>query len=109
MNSTYTATDSAGYGLTAQFGRAAIAVAIAFLLIWLYFDADSSRCFAHALRRHWSTSISFSNIHYPLCAALILMGASLTELINEKEVEVGYRWYFAGSISTATLCIGSEY
>ena len=105
MNATYVAF-SGEYGPQAMFWRASLSIVIPFLIIWLYFDNDSSRTFVHGLKRHWFTSISFTHLHFPLCASLILMSSALVKLIKEEAVEIGYLWYFSGSISMATACIG---
>ena len=75
------------------------------MLIWLYYDADSSRTYQHALRRNALTSLLFTVVHFPLSAALILAGASISELIRSKEEEGGLLWYFSGSVGTVLLCI----
>jgi len=93
------------YGLSKEFGRSALGVTLAFLICWLFFDADAARVFVHALRRNWFTSISFTNIHLPLCASLILMASSMHMLVANDEVEQGYLWFFSGSLATTVLCI----
>ncbi|PWN46711.1 hypothetical protein IE53DRAFT_322468, partial [Violaceomyces palustris] len=105
INSTFVAT-SGTYGANEEFGRSALAISIAFMLIWLYYDADASRTFQHALRRNWFTSITFCHLHFPLTASLILMSSSLAKLVSHSEVSRGYLWYFGGSLATAVLCIG---
>ncbi|PWN43216.1 hypothetical protein IE81DRAFT_346811 [Ceraceosorus guamensis] len=89
-----------------KFWRSALAITIAFSIIWLYFDADASRTFVHALRRHWLHSISWTHVHFPLCAALILLASALAKLVGEHEVEQGFLWFFAGSMSTVMVCFG---
>ncbi len=106
LNSTYTAT-AGSYGFSQQYGRAALAVVIAFSFMWLTFDADGSRTFCHALRRHWWRAITFTNLYYPLCASLILMSSALYKLIQAEAVESGFQWYFGGSLSVAVLCIAA--
>jgi low temperature requirement protein LtrA len=105
MSATYTAY-AGEHGPQAKFWRASLGIVIAFMLMWLYFDADSSRTFVHGLKRHWFTSITFSNIHFPLCAALVLMGSSMAKMIAQEAVEIRYLWFFSGSIATAMFCIG---
>lgn len=94
------------YGVQDEFGRAALGIAISVLVIWIYYDADGSRVYQHALRRNSFTSITFSHIHYPLTAALVLMAAALSSLISHAEIQGGYVWYFAGSASCVLVCLG---
>lgn len=84
-------------GLDSEYGRAAFAVCISFLLMLLYFDCDASRAFIHALRRHWLTSIANIQLHWPLSAGLILMSAALPTMVSERTSEMGFRWYFGQS------------
>jgi low temperature requirement protein LtrA len=105
MNATFIAV-SGEFGPQRMYWRACLSVVIPFLLIWLYFDNDSSRTFVHALKRHWFTSITFTHLHFPLCASLILMSSALVKLIQQEAVEIGYLWFFSGSIATSVLCIG---
>ncbi|UZJ54017.1 hypothetical protein CBS101457_003337 [Exobasidium rhododendri] len=105
MNATFVAY-SGEYGPQKMYWRACLGLIIPFLLIWLYFDNDSSRTFVHGLKRHWFTSISFTHLHFPLCASLILMSSSLVKLIKEEAVETGYLWFFSASIASALACIG---
>ncbi|CAD6920460.1 unnamed protein product [Tilletia controversa] len=102
--SNYTA-QTGTFGLSYEFGRSALAVTLAFLICWLFFDADAARTFVHALRRNWFTSISFTTLHLPLCASLVLMASAMHKLVAEDEVEQGYLWYFSGSLSVTILCI----
>lgn len=105
ISSTFVATEGT-YGLNSEFGRAALGITISFFVTWLYYDADASRVFQHALRRNAFTSISFCHIHFPLTAALILMAASLSRLISENDVSQGYVWYFGASLACVMGCIG---
>ncbi|KAE8241871.1 hypothetical protein A4X13_0g7224 [Tilletia indica] len=100
----YVAEDKS-FGLSLEFGRSALAITLAFLICWLFFDADAARVFVHALRRNWFTSISFTTIHLPLCASLILMSAAMHKLVAYDKAERGYLWYFSGSLSLTVLCI----
>lgn len=105
MNATYQA--AAGeYGPQRMFGRACFSIVIPFMLIWLYFDNDSSRVFVHGLKRHWFASITFTHLHFPLCAGLVLMSSAMTQLIKEEAVDVRFLWYFSGSVSLVMICIG---
>ncbi|SPO28447.1 uncharacterized protein UTRI_04844 [Ustilago trichophora] len=94
------------YGVNPEFGRAALGITISVLVIWIYYDADGSRVYQHALRRNSFTSITFGHIHYPLTASLVLMAASLSSLISHDKIKGGYVWYFGGSASCVLLCLG---
>lgn len=104
VSSTFTA--SKKYGLTDKFGRSSLAICCSFFIIWLYYDADSSRTFQHALRRHAITSSMFSALHFPLTAALILLGSSLTQMINLRDESDGYLWFWSGSCAVYLLIVG---
>ncbi|KAJ1024947.1 hypothetical protein NDA18_004233 [Ustilago nuda] len=93
------------FGINAEFGRAALGITISVFVIWIYYDADGSRVYQHALRRNSFTSITFCHIHYPLTASLVLMAASLSSLISNEEIKGGYVWYFGGSLSCVLLCL----
>lgn len=105
MNATYVAY-SGEYGPQSMFWRAALSIVIAFLLMWIYFDVDSSRTFVHGLKRHWFTSISYTHLHFPLCAALILMSSSLAMLITREAVEQESLWFFSGSLALVMFIMG---
>lgn len=112
INSTYVARlndHETLVGVNPMFGRSALAIGCSFMLIWLYYDADSSRTYQHALRRNWLTSHAFSLIHFPLSASLILAGASLAKLIKDEDGEesASYLWYWSGSCFVALLCIAT--
>lgn len=93
------------YGLSSEFGRGSLAICLAFFIIWLYYDADSSRTFQHALRRHTISSILYTAVHFPLTASLILAGSSLGQLIETKQDSQAFTWYLSGSCCTALCCI----
>jgi len=97
---TYVAEDSE-VGLSANFGKAVCGLITAFMLAWLYFDSDASRTFLHALRRNIFTSITYGHLHFPFCAALILIPAALTKMMSRKHSSTGIRWFFCGGIATA--------
>ena len=94
------------YGVNPEFGRAALGITISVLVIWIYYDADGSRVFQHALRRNSFTSITFCHIHYPLTASLVLLAASLSSLVSHDKVKTGYVWYFGGSAACVMVCLG---
>ncbi|KAG9036713.1 hypothetical protein FRB95_008044 [Tulasnella sp. JGI-2019a] len=97
---------SSQYGPHPEYWRALMGLSISSSLCWIYFDADSSRVFIHALRRHWFTSISYTHIHWPLCASLILMSAGLARMVASDHFEnSGYRWMFSGALASAIFCL----
>lgn len=104
ISSTFVASEDS-YGLSPKFGRSSMAICIAFLIIWLYYDADSSRTFQHALRRHSITSALYTAVHFPLTASLILGGSSLGRLIKSTEDSQEFTWFLSGSCCTALICI----
>ncbi|PWN32444.1 uncharacterized protein FA14DRAFT_181133 [Meira miltonrushii] len=104
MSSTFIAQPDE-YGPRPQYWRAALSITIAFMLMWLYFDVDSSRTFVHGLRRNWFTSITYTHLHFPLCASLILMSSTLSTMIHEEAVDQNFLWFFSASISIAMLCM----
>ncbi|KAG8858347.1 hypothetical protein FRB91_009932 [Serendipita sp. 411] len=83
------------------YGKAICGLMIAFNFCWLYFDAECSHRFLHALRRHWFTGLTFTNLHYPLSAALILAGAATSRMTQEDEVTEAINWYFGGGLGVA--------
>jgi len=46
-----------------------------------------ARTFLHALRRNGFTSTTWTLLHYPLSAALILASAAMPALVQESETE----------------------
>jgi low temperature requirement protein LtrA len=91
-------------GVHTEYGRASLGISCAFFIAWLYFSAESSRRYTHALRRHWVSAILFGQLHFPLTSALILVGASMAALVAEQQVVQGLRWYFSGGVAIAVLC-----
>jgi hypothetical protein len=49
---------------------------------WLYFRAETSSHFQHAIRRHWLTGISWSLIHVPLSMSFVVLGVSISALLG---------------------------
>lgn len=95
---------SAQVGFKSIYGSAIAGLVIAFNFCWLYFDAECSHTFVHAMRRHWFTSITFTNLHFPLCAALILVSAATSRMTQQvDEVTPAICWYFAGGLGTALI------
>ncbi|KAG9106737.1 hypothetical protein FRC07_008752, partial [Ceratobasidium sp. 392] len=65
-----------------------------------------SHTFVHAMRQHWFTSITFTNLHFPLCAALILVSAATSRMTQHvEEVTPAIRWYFSGGLGVALVCM----
>ncbi|CUA75340.1 hypothetical protein RSOLAG22IIIB_05843 [Rhizoctonia solani] len=86
------------------YGSAVSGLIIAFNFCWLYFDAECSHKFVHAMRRHWFTSITFTNLHFPLCASLILVSAATSRMTQHaEEITSAIRWYFGGGLGVALI------
>lgn len=98
LNATYRASPDS-LGLSEEYGRSALAVITGFALIWLYFDADGSRCFVHALRRNPFTAICFNLAHFVLTGSLILLSSALPGLISEEKSSEGVRWFYGASMA----------
>ncbi|CAE6458086.1 hypothetical protein ACGC1H_006833 [Rhizoctonia solani] len=94
----------ADVGFKSIYGSAVSGLIIAFNFCWLYFDAECSHTFVHAMRRHWFTSITFTNLHFPLCASLILVSAATSRMTQHtEEVTSAMRWYFGGGLGVALI------
>ncbi|CUA75353.1 hypothetical protein RSOLAG22IIIB_05858 [Rhizoctonia solani] len=94
----------ADVGFKSIYGSAVSGLIIAFNFCWLYFDAECSHNFVHAMRRHWFTSITFTNLHFPLCASLILVSAATSRMTQHtEEVSSAIRWYFGGGLGVALI------
>ncbi|KAF8594592.1 hypothetical protein BDV93DRAFT_549179 [Ceratobasidium sp. AG-I] len=95
---------SAQVGFKSIYGSAIAGLIIAFNFCWLYFDAECSHTFVHAMRRHWFTSITFTNLHFPLCASLIIVSAATSRMTQHvDQVNSAIRWYFAGGLGVALI------
>ncbi|QRV83039.1 low temperature requirement protein LtrA [Ceratobasidium sp. AG-Ba] len=95
---------AAEVGFKSIYGSAICGLIIAFNFCWLYFDAECSHNFVHAMRRHWFTSITFTNLHFPLCASLILVSAATSRMTQHvDEVTPAIRWYFSGGLGVALI------
>ncbi|CCA67754.1 hypothetical protein PIIN_01578 [Serendipita indica DSM 11827] len=91
-------------GFKKIYGNAVCGLIIAFNFGWLYFDAECSHRFLHALRRNWFTGLTFTNLHFPLSAALILAGAATSRMTqHEDQVNDAIRWYFGGGLGCAMI------
>ncbi|ELU38088.1 LtrA domain-containing protein [Rhizoctonia solani AG-1 IA] len=75
------------------FKSAVSGLIIAFNFCWLYFDAECR-----------FTSITFTNLHFPLCASLILVSAATSRMTQHtEEVTSAIRWYFGGGLGVALI------
>ncbi|KAG8701445.1 hypothetical protein FRC09_005368 [Ceratobasidium sp. 395] len=93
-------------GLSRVYGTALFALLVAFNFCWLYFDADCTTEFIHAMHRHWFTSVTYTNLHFPLCAALIIVAAAtykMTQHPNKITPVIG--WYFSGGLGVALISL----
>ena len=54
----------------------------------------STRRSDSACRRHWWTSISWTQLHLPLSGAIVLLASALNKMVLEKDIGQGHRWYF---------------
>lgn len=90
------------------YGSAICGLILAFNLCWLYFDAECSLRFLHAIRRHWFTGLTFTNLHFPLCASLILVSAAMSRMTQDPDnVSQPLRWYFGGGLSCAMFSMAA--
>ncbi|KAG8783714.1 hypothetical protein FRC15_004674 [Serendipita sp. 397] len=101
----YIAEEESEIGPRGEFWRSALGVVIAFLLCWIYFDADSCKVFVHAIRRHWFSSITWTQLHLPLCAGLVIAAAAVHKMILKQYIDQGLRWYFAGGMAAIMICL----
>jgi hypothetical protein len=51
------------------------------------------------------SSVTWTDIHWPLCCALILVSAALSRLTPSGEVNSGVRWFFGGGLGCALVCL----
>lgn len=99
---------SSQIGIQSIFGNAICGLLIAFNFCWLYFDAECSHRFIHALRRHWFSGLTFTNLHIPLCASLILASAAMSRMTQHEDlVTPAIRWYFGGGLGCAMLSMAA--
>ncbi|PVG04111.1 hypothetical protein CPB86DRAFT_778353 [Serendipita vermifera] len=104
----YHATDSQ-IGFKNIYGNAICGLMIAFNFCWLYFDSECSRRFVHALRRHWFTGVSFTALHFPLCSALIIASAAISQMTKNgnEQLSMELRWYFGGGLGCAMIVMAT--
>ncbi|EUC59835.1 Low temperature requirement protein LtrA, partial [Rhizoctonia solani AG-3 Rhs1AP] len=100
-------TSRADVGFKSIYASAVSGLIIAFNFYWLYFDAECSHTFVHAMRRHYRfTPITFTNLHFPLCAYLIFVSAATSRMAQRTEqVTLAIRWYFDGGLGVALISI----
>ncbi|PVG04558.1 hypothetical protein CPB86DRAFT_777843 [Serendipita vermifera] len=95
-------------GFQRIYGIAICGLMTAFNLCWLYFDAECSARFVHALRRHWFAGTMFTTLHFPLCAALLIVSAAMSYFTkHETEAPEAIRWYFGGGLGCSMLCLAA--
>lgn len=99
--------DSKEIGPHGEYARSCLGVTLAFLLCWIYFDADSCKVFVHAIRRHWFSSITWTQLHLPLCAGLVIVAAAAHEMIIEEHISQGLRYYFGIGMAIILLSLGA--
>ncbi|KAF8598975.1 hypothetical protein BDV93DRAFT_526376 [Ceratobasidium sp. AG-I] len=93
-------------GLGSVYGTALSALLVAFNFCWLYFDAECSHEFVHAMNRHWFTSVTFTNLHFPLCASLIIVASATYKMTQHpSKVTPAIRWYFSGGLGVALVTL----
>lgn len=87
-------------------------------------NALYSRRFLHALRRHCESfrprlamfiieiglvgfsGVTYWNLHFPICASLILVSAALSRMTQHEELmNSALQWYFGGGLGCAMICM----
>ncbi|GAA5980581.1 hypothetical protein JCM11641_006688 [Rhodosporidiobolus odoratus] len=101
LNVTFSATGSEA-GIHLEYLRCVLGLILAYCLNWIYADADGSRTFLHALRRHWASAVSWQQLHFPLSAALILVSVAIASLVKDDEPSQGTRWLFGAGLAVVT-------
>lgn len=104
INSSFTARGNQ-IGVHDEYWRAALGMTCSFNIIWLYFDSDASRTFVHALRRHWIHSATWTHLHFPLCAALVLLSAALHKMVEAKKLDHSLYWIYAGALAAVMVSL----
>lgn len=93
-------------GWNTKIGKAIALLINAFIFLELYSHKDGSVKATHAMRRSVSTAIGYIYIHFPLIAALLIVGdagADLAKLDEAYEEERGVVLFFSAGIFVA-LC-----
>jgi len=73
-----------GLGINQGTGTVITTLLMYYNLHWLYFRADSSKTFVHALRRTWWKPVFWQFFHVIMFAALLLVAASTLFLITHR-------------------------
>ncbi|KAG8734701.1 hypothetical protein FRC10_011524, partial [Ceratobasidium sp. 414] len=93
-------------GVSSVYGTALCALLVAFNFCWLYFDAECSQEFVHAMHRHWFTSVTYTNLHFPLCASLIIVAAATYKMTQRPDkITPAIGWYFSGGLGVALISL----
>ncbi|GAA5873874.1 hypothetical protein JCM8547_008627 [Rhodosporidiobolus lusitaniae] len=92
-------------GIHLSYLRSVFGLLIAFVLAWLYADVDASRTFLHALHRHWSTATLWQQLHFPLCAALILVSVAISSFMESDEPSQDMKWLFGASLAVTMFTL----
>jgi hypothetical protein len=58
------------------------------------------------IRRHWFSSIFWTQLHLPLYASLVIVTSALHKMTTHNAVDQGLRWYFAIGMSVIIICLG---
>lgn len=91
-------------GLDLKFLRAILVLLLAYDLHWIYFTADGSKKYMHAIRRHAVTAFVWNIIHIPLYLSVAAAGRALSYLVAEKATP-SIVWLFCGSSGAAMICM----
>jgi hypothetical protein len=60
-------------------------------LLWTYDDVDGARTFLHPLRRHFFAAVTFTHLHLPLYAALVLVSVAMQSFVqDDTPTQVGF-------------------
>ncbi|KAG9126869.1 hypothetical protein FRC07_001617 [Ceratobasidium sp. 392] len=93
-------------GINRVYGTALCTLLVAFNFCWLYFDAECSQEFVHAMHRHWFTSVTYTNLHFPLCASLIIVAAAAYKMTQHPDkITPAIGWYFSGGLGVALISL----
>ncbi|EJU06611.1 hypothetical protein DACRYDRAFT_113275 [Dacryopinax primogenitus] len=96
----------AGTGMPSAAWRCVFVVMIAFSFQLLYVHGSGCRTFTHPIRHSNWFAIFWFFLHFPIVAALTLVGDTTYDFVAEDEgVSDGLRWLFSGGYATAMLGI----
>ncbi|GFZ51669.1 hypothetical protein JCM24511_09437, partial [Saitozyma sp. JCM 24511] len=88
MNLLYTAT-AADLGVSLKFGKAALGLMVAWAMNYLYLFPFEPNM----------------DMHWPLCASLVLASAASGRMVASEEVDAGVHWYWGCGLGFAVLFI----